>query len=169
MKHANARRLLLASAALAVLAGCGFKLRGPFKFAFDSIYVALPEGSSLGNELRRQIASSGQVRVVREPAQVPTAQVVLESLVDQREKSVVGLTSAGQVREFQLRLRFRFRLRTRDGKVLIDNAEILQQRDVSFSETTALASEAQEQLLYRDMQSDIVQQVLRRLAAVQVL
>ena len=97
------------------------------------------------------------------------AQVVLESLVDQREKSVVGLTSAGQVREFQLRLRFRFRLRTREGKVLIDNAEILQQRDVSFSETTALASEAQEQLLYRDMQSDIVQQVLRRLAAVQVL
>ena len=43
---------------------------------------------------------------------------------------------------------------------------LLQQRDISYSETIALAKEAEEALLYRNMQTDLVQQLLRRLAAV---
>ncbi len=151
-----------------VLSGCGFRLRGAQNFAFDSIYVAMPDASGLGNELRRQLASNGKLRVIRDAAEAPKAQVVLDGLQDQRERVVVGLTASGQVREFQLRVRFRFRLRTPAGKELISDTEILQQRDVSFSETTALASEQKDLLLYRDMQSDVVQQVLRRLAAVQL-
>ena len=73
------------------------------------------------------------------------------------------------MREYQLRLRFKFRLRTPNGNELIPSTEILQARDISFNETAALSKEAEEQLLYRDMQSDIVQQTLRRLAAVQSL
>lgn len=151
-----------------LLASCGFRLRGVQTFAFDSIYVAIPDASGLGNELRRQLASSSKLRVIRDANEAPKAQVVLESLQDQRERTVVGLTASGQVREFQLRVRFRFRLRTPAGKELIPDTEILQQRDVSFSETTALASEQKDLLLYRDMQSDVVQQVLRRLGAVQL-
>ncbi len=165
------RHWLAATTALgagALLSGCGFRLRGAQTFAFDSIYVAIPDASGLGNELRRQLASSSKVRVIRDAKEAAQAQVVLESLQDQRERTVVGLTAAGQVREFQLRVRFRFRLRTPAGKELIPDTEILQQRDVSFSETNALASEQKDQLLYRDMQSDVVQQVLRRLAAVRL-
>jgi LPS-assembly lipoprotein len=92
--------------------------------------------------------------------------VVLDVLADQREKTVVGLNATGQVREFQLRTRLRFRLRTPQGKELIPETELLQQRDISFSESAALAKEAEENLLYRDMQTDIVQQLMRRLAAV---
>ena len=163
------RHWLAATAAVGaatLLHGCGFRLRGAQSFAFDSIYIAMPDASGLGNELRRQLASNGNLRVIRDAAEAQKAQVVLESLQDQRERTVVGLTASGQVREFQLRVRFRFKLRTPAGKELIPDAEILQQRDVSFSETTALASEQKDQLLYRDMQSDVVQQVLRRLAAV---
>ena len=87
-------------------------------------------------------------------------------LSDQREKVVISLNASGQVREFQLRLRFRFKLRTPAGKELIPDTEILQQRDISFNETAVLAKETEENLLYRDMQSDIVQQIMRRLAAV---
>jgi LPS-assembly lipoprotein len=82
---------------------------------------------------------------------------------------VVGINASGQVREFQLRIRFTFRLRTLQGKQLIAPTEILQQRDISFNESAVLAKEAEEALLYRDMQSDIVQQVMRRLAAVRSL
>ena len=81
----------------------------------------------------------------------------------------MGLNSAGQVREVQLRLRLRFRLRTPGGKELIADTEILQTRDMSFSETLALAKDAEERLLYRDMQTDTVQQLMRRLAAVKSL
>ena len=70
------------------------------------------------------------------------------------------------MRELQLRLRIRFRLRTLDGTALIPDTELLQQRDISYSETIALAKEAEEALLYRNMQTDLVQQLLRRLAAV---
>ena len=87
-------------------------------------------------------------------------------LSDQREKVVISLNSAGQVREFQLRLRFRFRLRTLGGKELIPETELLLQREINFNESQVLAKESEEALLYRDMQSDIVQQLMRRLAAV---
>ena len=78
---------------------------------------------------------------------------------------VAGVNASGQVREFQLRLRLQFRLRARDGRELVESTELLQQRDMSFSETVALAKEAEEALLYRDMQADLVRQLMRRLAA----
>jgi LPS-assembly lipoprotein len=73
------------------------------------------------------------------------------------------------VRELQLRNRFKFRLSTPAGKNLLPDTELLLERDISFNETAALAKEAEEALMYRDMQSDIVQQVMRRLAAVPAL
>lgn len=163
------KRTLLLAAASAALAGCGFQLRQAPHFAFSSIYVAAAPNSALGKELRRSIASSDSVRVVDDPAARAGAQVVLDLLADQREKVVVGLSASGQVREFQLRTRVRFRLSTPAGKELIPETELLQQRDISFNESAVLAKEAEENLLYRDMQTDIVQQLMRRLAAVKTV
>jgi len=160
------RNLFAATAAALALSACGFQLRQAPQFAFNSIYIGAAANSSLGNELRRAIAYSDAVKVVDYSAPRDTAQVVLDVLADQREKVVVGLSASGQVREFQLRTRLRFRLRTPQGKELIPETELLQQRDISFSESAVLAKEAEENLLYRDMQTDIVQQLMRRLAAV---
>jgi LPS-assembly lipoprotein len=160
---------MLASAGACLLsAGCGFQLRQAPNFAFSSIYVGAAPNSALGNELKRSIASNGAVAVV-DAARSSNAQVVLDVLVDQREKVVVGLNATGQVREFQLRTRLKFKLRTPQGKELIPETELLQQRDISFTESAALAKEAEEALLYRDMQTDIVQQLMRRLAAVKTI
>lgn len=158
--------MLAAAAASMTLAACGFQLRQAPDFAFKTIYIGAAPGSSLGNELRRTIASSDGVAVVGDPPGAQAAQVVLDLLTDQREKVVVGLNASGQVREFQLRTRLRFKLRTREGKELIPETELLQQRDISFNESAVLAKESEENLLYREMQSDLVQQLLRRLAAV---
>ena len=163
------RRILLAQCGLLALSGCGFQLRGAVQLAFDSIYVNASEASLLGNELKRSLESLGTVRVVNDPAQQSEAQAVLEFVSEAREKTVVGVTATGQVREFQLRVRLKFRLRTPQGKELIPVTELLQQRDISFNESAVLAKEAEEGLMYRDMQSDIVQQLLRRLAAVKSL
>ena len=156
---------LSAASFLLAAAGCGFRLRGVPNFAFQSIYVNLPEGSSLGTELKRTLASNSALRVISDPQQMLQADVILDATADQREKTVAGTSAAGQVREFQLRVRFSFRLRSPKGKELIPLAELLQQREISFTESSVLAKEAEEGLLYRDMQSDIVQQVMRRLAA----
>ncbi|MCM2253134.1 MAG: LPS assembly lipoprotein LptE, partial [Ramlibacter sp.] len=129
----------LAAAALALaLAACGFQLRQAPNFAFSTIYIGSAPTSSLGNELKRSIASGNGVTVVGDAARADTAQVVLDVLADQREKVVVGLNASGQVREFQLRTRLRFKLRTREGKELIPETELLQQRDISFNESAVL-------------------------------
>ena len=162
------RRLVLAFAATSMLAaGCGFELRHAPHFAFNTIYIGSAPASALGNELKRSIATSDGVTVLATPAGNP--QVIMDVLGEQREKAVVGLNASGQVREFELRLRFKFKLRTPQGKELIPETELLQQRDISYNETAALSKEAEESLLYRDMQSDLVQQLMRRLAAVKAL
>lgn len=160
------RRTLLAAAATALVAGCGFELRQAPQFAFRSIYVAGSPGSALVRDIKRSIATAKDIAVVEDPA---AAQVVLDVLLDRREKVVVGINATGQVREFQLRARFQFRLRTAQGKELIPQTELLQQRDISYTETAALAKESEEQVLYRDMQADIAQQLMRRLAAVKTI
>ncbi len=77
---------------------------------------------------------------------------------------MVGQNASGQVRELQLRLKVKFRLRTAAGVEMIPETEIQQQRDMSYNETLALSKEAEEALQYRNMQTDIVQQLLRRLS-----
>ena len=163
------RRSLLPLAGAALLAGCGFQLRQAPDFIFNSIAVSAASTSPLGNELRRQLAANGKVNVLPAGSDPNQAQVVFDLLQELREKVVVGLNASGQVREFQLRERIRFRLRTPGGKELIPETELLQQRDISFNEAAVLAKEAEEALLYRDMQSDLVQQLMRRLAALKTL
>jgi|CXWL01.1.fsa_nt_gi LPS-assembly lipoprotein len=154
----------LAGLAALGLGGCGFQLRQPPKLAFASIALTgFAPRSPLAEELRRQLAL--HVRLLDTP---PKADVVLHALVDAREKSVVASTSAAQVREVQLRLKFNFRAQTPAGRELIPGAELLMKRDLSYSETAALAKEQEEAELFREMQADVVAQVLRRLAAVLV-
>jgi LPS-assembly lipoprotein len=150
---------------VAGLAGCGFKLRGAQTFAFQTIAIMPTPGGAVAQQLRRSFGSDVQVLAADAPAN--QAQLVLEVTSEQRDKVVVGVNSSGQVREFQLRLRVSLRLSTAGGKELINGDQILQQRDMSYNETAALAKEAEELLVFRDMQTDIVQQILRRLAAVQ--
>lgn len=163
------RRAALQWAGLALastgLAGCGFRLRGSQAFAFQRIAIGPQPGGAVAQELRRSFGSAVQVLAANEP--LTQAQLVLTVTNEAREKVVVGVNSSGQVRELQLRIRVRLQLRTAQGKDIIEGDEIVQQRDISYSESAALAKEAEEALLYRDMQSDIVQQILRRLASIQ--
>jgi len=160
---------LLATSMTLGAAGCGFALRGSQKFAFKTLFSPFAESSAVGNELKRSLESGGNVRVITDVRQIDQAEVILDVLQDQREKTVVSLNASGQVREFQLRIRFRFKLRNAKGIDLIPATEIVQQRDISFNESAVLAKESEEGLLYREMQSDIIQQIMRRLAAVTTL
>ena len=163
------RRTLLSMTGAAAVAGCGFQLRQAPSFAFDTIFINAPASSPIAHELRRNLTSDSRIRVLNTATEQPPPQVILEVPLELREKVVVGLNASGQVREYQLRSRLQFRLRTPQGRELIPDTELLQQRDISFSESLVLAKESEETLLYRDMQSDLVQQLMRRLAAIKAL
>lgn len=160
------RQLSLASLGSVLLAGCGFKLRASQNYAFTTLAVMPNPGGPLALELRRSVSAA--VRVLAPEEALTQAQVVIDILQEQREKTVVGMNSSGQVREFQLRIRLKFKVRTPQGHELVPESEILQRRDISFNESAALAKEAEEGLLFRNMQTDIVQQLMRRLATVRL-
>ena len=164
---AGRRRFLrgvCAALAPALAGGCGFALRQPPRLGFETIaFTGFAPRSPMALALRRAIAAP--VVVVDDPAR---ADVVLQALEDRRDKSVVASTAAAQVRELQLRVRFAFRAQTPGGRELLPRAQLLLERDMSTSETATLAKEREEEELFRAMQADVVQQVLRRLAAIRL-
>jgi LPS-assembly lipoprotein len=161
MSWSERRRLLAALGAVALVAGCGFEPRGTAQLPFRTVGLeGFAPRSSLADELKRTLAR--QVQVVA-PA---TAEVVVYAVADERGRSVVGSTASAQVREFQLRLRFVFSARTPSGRELIPQTELRLTRDLSYTETAALAKDEEAETLYREMQTDVVSQVLRRLASV---
>jgi LPS-assembly lipoprotein len=148
----------------AALSACGFELRGTPELPFSRIALeGFAARSPLADELKRALSQSAEV-----VAGADRAQVVLHAVTDVRERSVVASTAAGQVRELQLRVRLTFRLSTPGGTDLIPSTELLLARDLSYSESLGLAKGYEEVELYRAMQSDIVAQVMRRLAQVKV-
>ncbi|PUE15718.1 LPS assembly lipoprotein LptE [Limnohabitans sp. WS1] len=162
-------RVMLGLPLTAGLSACGFQLRGAADYPFKTLYANFSSTSSLGVELRRNLLGTGRIELWNDPPQMLRADAVLDILSEDRQQVVVGVNTSGQVRELQLRLKVKFRLRTPQGVSLIEPVELAQQRDLSFTETAALSKEIEQGMMYRDMQSDIVQQIMRRLAAVKSL
>jgi LPS-assembly lipoprotein len=164
------RRYFLAAmglgAAPAWLTACGFQLRQTNDFAFKTLYANFSTTSPLGVELRRNLLGTGRLELLTDPQQMPKADAILDILGETRQQVPVSVSATGQVRELQLRLQVQFRLRTPQGAELIESVALTQQRDLSFTETAALSKEIEQGILYRDMQTDIVQQIMRRLSAV---
>ena len=152
--------LCLAAAMLAC--ACGFQLRGQTTLPFETLFV---QGASpMLVELKRNVAASSQTKLV---AQAAGADAVLAVDLEAREKIILSLDTSGRVREYQLRYRVGFRVHDAKGQNWIPTSEIALTRDISFNDSQIIAKENEEALLYRDMQTDMVQQIVRRLARAQ--
>jgi LPS-assembly lipoprotein len=162
---AKARALSLVAVLALGLCGCGFKVVGPPELPFQTLYVAAPDYSSFGAEFRRYVASGGKTRLTSNPKE---AQAVLDILGETREVQILSLTSAGRVAEYLLRYRVTFRLRDSGSTDLIAPSEITLQRDLTYDNDATLAKENEQEFLFQDMRNDAMEQLLRRLAAVQV-
>ncbi|WP_374040206.1 LPS assembly lipoprotein LptE [Massilia sp. IC2-477] len=159
-------RVLLAVLAAAILAGCGFQLRGSngqYNMPFKSIYLAFTETSPLGTELKRNLRAGDGVRIETDASK---AEALFDVLSESRGKAILSLNSLGRVREYSLSYTLVFRVRDASNRELLGPTEITLRRNIAFDESQVLAKESEEQLLYRDMQADLVQQILRRLAAI---
>ena len=149
-----------------VLASCGFKPRGSngqYRIPFHTIYLGFGESSPLGVELRRNLRGLEGVIVVDDPTK---AEAKLDVVSESRGKVILSLNSQGRVREYLLTYTLVFKVRdSKDGE-LLPPTDISLKRSIAFNENQTLAKESEEVLLYRDMQSDLVQQILRRLTAI---
>jgi LPS-assembly lipoprotein len=173
------RRQILITASLvssASAVGCGFRLRGSVGLPFQTIYVDAPRTSGVAAELSRQLVAlqeaQGGTKLVSKPAE---AQIILRVITEAREKEVLGFSTSGAQRDYQVRLRFRYEvldskkpLGKELGERIGEPIELVLRRDVTTIDSQLTAKQEEDVLLYREMQSDIVQQVLTRLAALKL-
>ena len=157
-----AMRHLLISALLLTLAGCGFQLRGAANLPYETLYVAAAPSSTFATQMRRTVSSGSQTKVVNNPKE---AQATLHILGEAREKTILSLSGGGRVREYQLIYHVSYRVTDKDNRELRAPTQIRLHRDFSFNDSDLLSKESEEALLYRDMQTDAVNQLLRQLQA----
>ena len=143
------------------LAACGFQLRGEAPMGLKTLHVSTAGTSLVAAEIRRSLAA-GPTSLVANPAQ---ADAHLRILEEKREKTIFTLTGSGRVYEYQLRVIVSYQV-TLPGREapLIAPSEIDVRRVITYSESAPLAKEAEEQLLFRDMNVDAAGQILRRIA-----
>jgi LPS-assembly lipoprotein len=152
---------LVATFALAGgIAGCGFHLRGDVTYPFSTLFINSPPNVPFTAELKRALAGSSSTTLVDNAA---AAQVIFDVSNVTDDKQVLSLSGGGRAREFLLTKRVTFALHDAGGKDWLPAAEIVIRRSFTFSESEVLAREAEEARLYKEMQTDAVQQVVRRL------
>ncbi len=150
---------LFAVALASAAGGCGFHLRGDVSYAFSTLFINSPANVPFTAELKRALAGSGTTLVDSAAA----AQVIFDVSNVTDDKQVLSLSGGGRAREFLLTKRVTFALHDASGKDWLPAGEIVIRRSFTFSESEVLAREAEEARLYKEMQTDAVQQIVRRL------
>jgi LPS-assembly lipoprotein len=161
MSSSSAGRTALAALGTALfVAACGFHLRGYAPLAFSTLYISAPGNAQILTELKRAIDGNGGTKLVEKATD---AQAVLDITAVVDDKQVLSLTSGGRVQEYALSKRVNFSLHDAAGKELIPAAEIVIRRSYTFNESEVLARLSEEERTLKEMQTDAVQQILRRL------
>ena len=149
----------IAVALAILLTSCGFHLRGDVTYAFTTLYINSPPNMPFAADMRRALTGSGTTLVEK----AADAQVILDlpNVVD--DKQVLSLSGGGRAREYLLTKRLTFALHDSNGRDWLPAGEIVIRRSFTFNESEVLAREAEETKLLKEMQTDAVQQVMRRL------
>jgi LPS-assembly lipoprotein len=145
-----------------LLGACGFHLRGQNALAlpFERLYIqSANEYAPFINELKSAIQAN-EVQITDTPEQ---AQVTLNIINEVTDKQILSLSGAGRVIEYRLQYRISLRVYDQKQQEWLSPQEITLRRDYSYDDTQVLAKQQEESLLYQNMRTDAVQQVVRRL------
>lgn len=160
--------LYLASCILYLaLNGCGFQLRGASSVTLPPelrlLRVSMGSGfPPLLIEVRNSLRVLGNVKLT-EDATAPVP--VLNLLNEQSISEVLSIDSTGRINAYLLSYRVDFSLTGADGKPLLPVQAVKLQREYTFDRLNVLATERQSEFLQNEMRRDAAQQILRRLAS----
>jgi LPS-assembly lipoprotein len=127
---------------------------------FKTIYIRNAK-TGIALDLKRNLEAGTRTKVTDDPK---GADAILELSNEARTKMILSLTGAGRVREYRLLYTVTFRVHDGKGGEFVPPTVLQLSRDMTYSDAEILAKESEERLLIRDMQADMVQQVLRRIA-----
>lgn len=158
------RSFLLSSLALALTTtGCGFRLRGQYTLPFETMFVNMPRNNRMAAKIRRMLASGTNVQLVENAAD---AQAILDFMGQSRHREVVALNTKGEAREYELTLKLTFRVASPDGDEYFPATTFMASRDITYNEEDYNSRNAEEDLLYSEMQDELIVQLLNRLSTI---
>ena len=150
--------------ALSVLSACGFKLRGainlPYKYAMLNGAMTL----ELKQGLTRAIEVGSNVKMTTNSKD---ADLIINILQDQATQQILTYNISGQITSYRLIMVVKFNVSNKDGEELIPDSDVYMMRDMDFSISSPLAAEMMTAELNTSMRADIINQILRRIAALQ--
>ncbi len=146
------------------LSGCGFHLRGHNMqgkaFPFASLYLKSAAPSPFVSDLQNSL----ELYKIKLTTTAAEADLTLDIAFEANDKQILALSGAGQVLEYQLRYRVSLRAYDKQLNDWLPADEISLQRTLTYDAAQILSKEQEETLLFTDMRSDAVQQVIRRLS-----
>lgn len=126
-----------------------------------TLYVSSVGASGVATDIRRTLAS-GPTRVV---TNLKEAEAQLRVLAEVRDKQIYTITGTGSVYEFELRLTVQYEMTVPGREVpVIAPTQSSSRRIITYSQAAPIAKEAEEQLLFKDMQLELATRILRQVA-----
>jgi LPS-assembly lipoprotein len=159
------RILAVVLTALLVLAtsGCGFELRREVELASGwqrLAFVTPDDRGVLAREVRAALARGG-AEVVPATDGVPVVRVLSANV----GVEPVAIDATARVQEYAVILRVELEAQAADGSIALSKLPIELRREYAFDESQALGAQAQQDLIRRELEREMVQQVMLRIAA----
>jgi len=149
-------------AALTVLGGCGFQLRGSYELPYKTLLVTSTSTSIVAGQIRRELADTN-TKIV---GAVKDAEATLTVIEERRDRQILSLSRAGRAVEYELRLYVSYQFVDKSGMVIIPTSALELKRILAYKDNQVIASQQEEAMLYQDMERDASGQILRRMIAI---
>jgi len=165
MSANHIRRVLLGlmiTAPLSGLMACGYRMRGMVDLPFKAIAITGNPSPPLRADLQTAILTGTDVKVAINPKD---ADLILDVSNEINGREILAYNSNGQVSAYRLTIRAMFRAYDITGGDIVPESEIYMTRYMDFSNTTVLATDAQQQQFLTLMRKDLAVQILRRISA----
>jgi LPS-assembly lipoprotein len=155
-----ARRLWLVLLMSSSLIACGFHLRGAADVPFNSIFI---QGNTI--VISKALKKNLTLNNVQVLDSADTAELLLEIVGEESEKRILSLAGTGKVNEFELYYRIHYRTKLAGDALWSQEQTVEARRDYSYDDSQLLAKQGEEKRLNEDMQSTVLNSLVRRLSA----
>jgi LPS-assembly lipoprotein len=150
---------------LALLAGCGFHLRGMNNVPpwLNQVAVIVQEGhQDLGHWLKEQL----EAYKISVPTDSALANYWLIIEKDGYRQEITNVSSSTAPRQYLLIYDVQFSITNRKGRLIIPSSHVIITRQVTINNDRILGSDAEETLLKNEMRQEAAMQIINRLSQI---
>jgi LPS-assembly lipoprotein len=156
-------RAVLVAAAAALLASCGFHLRGAVDYP-PGMAVTYIEAADRYTPFYRKVKAALRQGGVRVTANAGEAGAVLKILQDETGERVLSVSARNTPREYDVYYIVRYSLQV-DGREALPAQQLVLTRDYTWDETQVLGKDAEGEVIRQALADDLVGMVTRRLSS----